>query len=210
MSAYGRTPLTSSYSLCKDRGWFIDYTPFDSVAGTIYDDTKMAVAGVGTVVLPVEKSPDLSGPDARGELTLHTVLHCPSTRCNIVSLQPLLQEGDYKGTFGSSHPRSSGSIITKDGSPVTYFDAGEVLFQIKLSGPPEGKTLGNSVLHHGEIYLINVRWSDYQRARWEAVKQGRDPDTVPKPQADEGPARPAGILSVSKLLEEHGGGAFHF
>ncbi|RYO88785.1 hypothetical protein DL766_002984 [Monosporascus sp. MC13-8B] len=46
-------------SACEDLGWFTDYIPFDSQAGSL------KVLGVGTVELPVQREPGrTSGPDA--------------------------------------------------------------------------------------------------------------------------------------------------
>jgi len=158
-------------SACKDRGWFIDYTPFESFAGSWNSDEKIAVVGIGTVVLHVEKSPELSGPDGNGQLVLHNVLHCPSLFCNIIG---------YTANFPAKHSvilvpdhteKSKGIIEDEGGRPVAYFAPNKALYLVKLSEPPFGPAIGPSVIGEHGMYQINLRWSESEQSRWKGYLQ---------------------------------------
>ncbi|KAF2868398.1 hypothetical protein BDV95DRAFT_670466 [Massariosphaeria phaeospora] len=161
----------SNVHACKDRGWFTDYTPFESLAGFIYGDSTMPVAGVGNVVLPVKRSPNASGPNAHGTLLLKNVLHCPSSICNILGYNEEF-ESDYSVMTGqSTNGSSKGSIRDYQGRNVAYFDPNHRMFNIKLSGPPVGPVTGPSTLSAGGLYMINVLWADTERHRWDTHQQ---------------------------------------
>lgn len=180
-----RSNFVNKPSACKDRGWFIDYTPFESFAGSIYlADQKMPVAGVGTVVLPVKKSPNRSGPGAHGHLVLHDVIHCPSAICNIIGYTATTA-AQYTISFDPAKlGKSKGTIKDRDGRSVAYFAPNKRLFQVKLSGPPVGPVVGPSALGNG-VFVLNIHWSDLERARWEAYKQ-RGAGSVPTEQPKKG------------------------
>ncbi|RMZ83235.1 hypothetical protein DV738_g1231, partial [Chaetothyriales sp. CBS 135597] len=165
-------PLSNSSNAhaCKDRGWFTEYTPFKSWASNVYiKDSRMEVVGIGTVVLPVKRRPKRSGADAHAQLVLRNVLHCPSALCNIIGMPPdFLEEYDVSFDF-TEHSR--GTIKDNHGRSVAYFATDKPMFQVQLSGPPVGPAVGPSALEKGSAYLLSFKWSDGERARWEAFKK---------------------------------------
>jgi len=110
------------YSVAKDRAWFRDYTPYESVVGDLYGMVKesLGVEGIGTVELLTKRSPNRSGRDSYGILCLTNVLHVPSALCNIIG--GLILE-DYKVTAGPAGKASLGSIKDRKGRSVAYFDS---------------------------------------------------------------------------------------
>lgn len=172
--------------------------------------------------LPVKKSPNRCGPDAHGELILYDVLHCPGGVCNIIGLTTLFLES-YGVTMGKSPNRkSSGNIKDKEGKNVAYFDGKETLFQVKLSGPPIGPVVGPHVLREG-IFVLTMRWSETERARWEIYKDKRDTKKASKEPQNESrlDGRASGqdqctIFQTSlsnpenQWLKKYYGGEFHF
>ena len=90
------------YSVAKDRAWFTDYTPYESVVGDLYGmcEDNLRVEGIGTVELQTKRSPNRSGRDSHGILRLMNVLHVPSALCNIIG-GPILEEYNVtNGPFG--------------------------------------------------------------------------------------------------------------
>ncbi|KAF2744138.1 hypothetical protein M011DRAFT_470797 [Sporormia fimetaria CBS 119925] len=159
----------SNVHMCNDRRWFTEYTPFKSRAGNIYtDEENVEVAGVGTVILPVKRSPTRSGPKAHGKIVLHNVIYCPSALCNIFAFSGGCSPGeDYVIRCGGADPaKSKGSITKEDKTPVAYFDPKATLFNIRLSGPPYGPVTGDSVLDDNRPLLVNVRWPESEKARF--------------------------------------------
>ncbi|KAF2277045.1 uncharacterized protein EI97DRAFT_432658 [Westerdykella ornata] len=164
-------------SLCNDRGWFTTYTPFASRAGSMYSKTEdYTIVGIGTVALPVTRSPNRHGANAHTQLILRDVLHCPHAICNVIGLpEAFLQEYDIIIDFGSD--RSKGSIVGLPGrEAVAYFDPSAGLFQVKLSDPPVGPVLAPTAFKKDSMYMINVRWSDGEWRRWEAYKRSQGLD----------------------------------
>lgn len=117
---------------------------------------------------------------------------------------------------------SGGSITDAMGQAVAYFDPKKRLLQVKLSGPPVGPVVGPSDIGDG-LYLINIRWSEDERARWEAYKQahgnaarGRsDSEDFMKPPRKKvklhGMQRDAIFtLEEKRWLKVHYGGEFNF
>lgn len=67
-----------------------------------------------------------------------------------------------------------GNIEDKDGKQIAYFNPKKVVFQVKLSGPPIGPVTGPSVLKEDGMYLINVHWSDEEKAKWEEYNLAKE------------------------------------
>jgi len=155
------------YSVAKDRAWFTDYTPYESVVGDLYGMVKdsLRVEGIGTVELPTKRSPNRSGRDSHGILRLKNVLHVPSALCNIIG-GPILE--DYEVTNGPFGKASLGSIKDRKGRSVAYFDSRRPLLQVKLRGHP----VESNALKDGQNYVINAIWPDSEKQKWEA-HQGR-------------------------------------
>lgn len=168
------SPFLNRRSTCKDRGWFTDYHPFQSVAGSIYTDTHdTPVVGVGVVKIPVKTSPNLTGPKAHGTLILRDVLHCPLAVCNIVGLPAPFKQDYIFQLGGNRNGKSEGAIRDRRGRAVAYFAPGKRLYQLRLSGPPIGPVVGSSALKKEGIYMLNMRWPESERARWQAYKQSQ-------------------------------------
>ncbi|KAH7114902.1 hypothetical protein EDB81DRAFT_297151 [Dactylonectria macrodidyma] len=70
------------------------------------------VVGIGTVELPVKRSPRATGPRSHGILRLRNVLHVPTGICNVIG-SPILDEYDIH--TGSSMKNTKGTIIDKQG-----------------------------------------------------------------------------------------------
>ncbi|RMZ81743.1 hypothetical protein DV738_g2120, partial [Chaetothyriales sp. CBS 135597] len=160
----------SNSHVCKNRGWFTEYTPFKSWVHNIYSlDFIMDVVGVGVVVLRVKKGPNRTGPDAHADLVLKEVLHCPSSLCNIIGLPD-----DFKETYYVKSDRmgeTMGRIKDKDGRSVAYFGSKDRMFQVQLSEPPVGPVVGPSVIEGDWALTVNAFWFEKERARWEDFKK---------------------------------------
>lgn len=65
-----------------------------------------------------------------------------------------------------------GTIKDRHGRSIAYFTPKKRFHQVKLSGPPVGPAVGPSALRDG-IFVLNVRWSELEQARWETYKQSR-------------------------------------
>lgn len=142
-------------SVAKDRGWFTEYTPFETTLGNIYGiGPDLQVSGIGTVVLRTQRSPNPTGDDAAGTLRLTNVLHAPTCFCNILGM-PIGWE--YPVLTGPQDAEgSSGEILDLAHRPLAYFDGNRPLFQIQLSEPPLNPPLGPHVLRSGGHYMINA------------------------------------------------------
>ncbi|KAK1760013.1 hypothetical protein QBC47DRAFT_410694 [Echria macrotheca] len=158
---------TGNVNVARDRKWFTDYRPIKSFldpSGGLKASKGLGVIGIGTVNLPVKRSPKLSGPDAHGKLRLENVLHVPTSACNIVSRLP-------KGHvlhLGVMSNGAAGSIMDEDGKQVAYLISHPTteLWHIRISGPPVGPTVGNSTLEWGEIVECSAHWSFSEREKW--------------------------------------------
>ena len=125
----------------------------------------MDVIGIGTVEIPIKRSPNLSGTAAHGSLILENVLHVPSAMTNGIG-QPLVQEG-YTVQFGSNSNKSMGAIKDPNGKNVAYFDPEKKLYNIKLRNSPGLPPLGPSMMRKGEnedkIFLLGFSWPAEER-----------------------------------------------
>lgn len=110
--------------------------------------------GIGTVELPVKRSPTATGPGSHGILRLPNVLHIPSLICNVIG-NPITDE--YAVSTGPPSPNHKGTITDHEGGSVAYFDPDAQLFEVMLSGPPIGPRVGPSPLNPSGRYYINVR-----------------------------------------------------
>jgi len=182
----------SNVHVARDRAWFIDYTPFETVLGSYFIEMTLPVIGIGTVELQTKRSPNRSGPDSYSTLYLKTVLHAPSAICNIIG-GPIIE--DYRITYNTPGGDSLGSINDLEGRPVAYFDVRGPLYKVKLRGPP----VGPRALKDDGLYVINVRWSDSERQRWEAHRADVRP-----------PFRPGYTQEEKEWLRRNYRSEFHF
>ncbi|KAM6508473.1 hypothetical protein FALCPG4_018320 [Fusarium falciforme] len=156
----------SNVHAAKDRSWFgADYIPLNSMVGHLMGGIQTPVVGIGTVELPVKRSPRATGPRSHGILRLRDVLHVPTGICNVIG-SPILDEYDIH--TGSSMQNTKGTIIDKQGRTVAYFEPRGKFFQVRLSGPPVGPRVGTTPFDPSAMYWINVRWADSEREKWEA------------------------------------------
>lgn len=179
-------PTAFPLSVAKNREWFTEYTPFESVLNDAYGmGTELRIQGIGTVELATKKSPSSAGKRSHRTIRLTNVLHAPDTVCNIIG-GPLLKDHivDFNGTEGSK-----GRISDRNGRSVAYFDPDGRLFTVKLRGPP----VGPSAMKHDVEYMISVSWSPKERAKWEKYRQD-----------------PPYTTEEKEWLKVHYGGEFHF
>ncbi|SPO04349.1 uncharacterized protein DNG_07034 [Cephalotrichum gorgonifer] len=190
----------SNVHAAKDRYWFsADYQPLNStVTSYILKGSGSPVVRIGTVELPVKRSPRATGARAHGILRLRNVLHVPTATCNVIG-NPILDE--YRVTMSGSRQDTKGAIVDRRGRNVANFDPRAILFQVRLSGPPVGPRVGPSPFDPSILYMINVRWPDSERDKWEASRGVRAPQAV-------------GVTPLSdtekRWFIEHWGGEFKF
>ncbi|RTE67980.1 hypothetical protein BHE90_017643, partial [Fusarium euwallaceae] len=189
----------SNVHAAKDRSWFgADYTPLNSMVGHLMGGIQTPVVGIGTVELPVKRSPRATGPRSHGILRLRDVLHVPTGICNVIG-SPILDEYDIH--TGSSMQNIKGTIIDKQGRTVAYFEPRGKFLQVRLSGPPVGPRVGTTPFDPSAMYWINVRWADSEREKWEASHASKALQ-----QAEVGPLS----TEEKQLLKKHWGGEFRF
>ena len=102
-------------------------------------ETRTPVVAIGTVELPVKRSPSATGPRSHGMLRLRNVLHVPTLICNIIG-SPILDEHTVHTGFDDKETK--GTIKDKHGRNAAYFDARLKPYQVRLSGPPIGPRVG--------------------------------------------------------------------
>lgn len=132
-----------------------------------FNSHPVSVEGVGTVDLPVKRSPNSRGPQGHHVLHLTDVLYIPSCACNIVG-EPILEVAPQVG-FGETS-KCIGSLKDANGKPIAYLTRtqGRLIPSLKISGPPIGPRLGPSRLESDSAYMLSVTWPDSERARWKA------------------------------------------
>lgn len=137
------------------------YTPFETKTSDFFgrDSGGLQVIGIGTVELPIDPPPGFVGEDPPRILRLTTVLHAPSSVCNIIG-RPITK--DHKIQFESESTK--GFVTDRDGRNVAYFDPSRPLHQVKLRNPPSGYY----ALSHMRTYAIFALWSDDERVKWHA------------------------------------------
>ncbi|KAF4984518.1 hypothetical protein FZEAL_314 [Fusarium zealandicum] len=166
----------SNVHVAKDRSWFgDDYTPLKSTVGSLMVDIHTPVIGIGTVELPVKRSPRATGPRSHGILRLRNVLHIPTSICNIIG-SPI--EDEYYIITCPSTQDIMGTIRDKQDRVAAYFKPGDKFFEVRLSGPPVGPRVGPTPFDPSRMYMINVRWPDSEREKWKASHAGKGPQLL--------------------------------
>lgn len=153
-------------SVAKDRGWFVDYWPFEtyiSFYGASASDRP--AIDTGSVHLSVKREPHKSGGNNRITLQLEDVLHVPKVLCNVFSLS-----ADGLGVGASAFHSGGGQmglahLADKENNPVLCFDDEAALCQPRLCGGETAPLLGPSSLRLDYKYTITVMWSDEERKR---------------------------------------------
>lgn len=134
--------------------------------------------GVGTVLLPVKRDPDMRGPQAHHLLRLTNVLYTPSAIVNIVG-SPLFELAPDVRL--ESTPKSLGTLRDANDNPIAFFSPTARLYCLRLSGPPVGPRLAPTKFEPDVKYVIGVMWPDSERARWNARGQPDEAETETKP-----------------------------
>ncbi|KAL0932516.1 signal sequence receptor alpha subunit [Colletotrichum truncatum] len=152
----------SNAHACKNRAWFTEYIPFESVTYN-YVGEGPRVYGVGTVELPIAQPPRADGLSMLSTLRLENVLHTPDSICNVIGgMLPLNLIGGRKGGDGFGRY----ALHQADGHPVVYSRPGQTLFVVQLRKPPSGLQYGPSTLEEDVNYVINVSWPESERERF--------------------------------------------
>jgi hypothetical protein len=140
----------------------------DDSAFHIIENDRMPIAGVGTVLLHVEKSPDprLSAAESNGQLILHNVVHCPKLACNVIGYTESFPRNNSVCLLRCHLGLSKGTVTDPMGQPVAYFMPKKHLHLLKLSDPPFGPVVAPSIVQNDGQYLTNLRWSESEKSRW--------------------------------------------
>lgn len=151
----------SNVHVANNRDWFTSFTPFETYSGQSYTDSRLEVAGIGTVQLNVKLYKRNRARQANSRIiTLHDVLYAPSAVCNIFG-QP--SSSDYG--FQLDFSQNSGTVIDQDGNRAGL---------IEITKSPHlrlhGRRGGWSSLDADKKYMINAWWPDTERARWNAYQ----------------------------------------
>lgn len=148
--------------MAKDRSWFgDDYTPY---ASEVQDNLGnfLRVVGVGSVALPIKRSPMMRGARSHNTLHLQQVLHTPDAVCNIIGA-PILDA--HTVTFG---PHGGTIINLSNRRQVGYMKPNTRVPLVRLSGPPVGPKVSPSPFKPDVAYTISMSWSDSERERFTA------------------------------------------
>lgn len=155
--------INSNIHVCRDRAWFVDYTPFSTYVSCDPSSPDLGVLGIGTVLVPVESSPDATTPT---NLRLVSVLHAPSARVNLIGGMAVVANG---GSFslGGSHGR--GGLHDASGRQVAYFSrdtAHPRILAIKLwsGGCPSWTT--RLLQQQQQPIISGAHWAAQERERW--------------------------------------------
>ncbi|PSN60007.1 hypothetical protein BS50DRAFT_656165 [Corynespora cassiicola Philippines] len=209
---------TGSYlsSICNDRGWFTSYVPYSSFVESYYH--ALAVTGFGTVVLPVKKSPNRSGPNAHGQIILKDVLHVPPAVCNIIAYKKMSARDGNKDYNFSLRASGNGSVHVMDSNKrsVAYFVPNPLPI-IRLSGPPVGPRLAPCALRGRTELMLSIRWPGEEIMRWIAhlfennllVDNAVTNNVAAETTTNRQPESPY-TYAEKEWLKQHYGDEFHF
>jgi hypothetical protein len=109
--------------------------------------------------------------------------------CNIIG-RPIMD--DHNVVLGQFE-NMKGYIADRDDRRLAYFDPDRRLFQPKLRNPPAN---GYHALQEGAMYMINAKWSDSEREKWNDYRDDLR----------------GGALSAEEKawLKKNSGGEYHF
>lgn len=125
--------------------------------------------GIGTVSLPVQRTPTLTGEDAKdhGTLELTNVLHIPDAPYNQIGLS-LIWEENYH--IGLAFTNGRHMTITNDQNErLAYLFKDERYVYIKLSSVPIGPPVAYPELRPHIDHVKSSLWPRVQRQRWRKV-----------------------------------------
>ncbi|QDS72593.1 hypothetical protein FKW77_001383 [Venturia effusa] len=125
------------------------------------------VVGVGTVKIKTKRSRDHNNHEPSATLTLNHVLHVPSSICNIIGHPEHFRE-EYQVVIHFAHG-FRGSIESRDGHQIAFFDPDQQLDCPKVSEAPFGYHLGPHVWKENTYYTINALWPDSEQGRYAAL-----------------------------------------
>ena len=159
----------SNVNTAVDRGWFTTYTPYNTYTiDDVFGGNPTAVYGIGTVTIQVLKHKVNKGKRSQRTITLHDVLHTPTSICNIVG-RPFLVENEGIMSF------DDGVLRKQDGSIIALFEprpirsphiagalAGSGLLCLKLLKTPS-INFARSKLEPNIAYMIRATWPEAER-----------------------------------------------
>ncbi|KAJ4360797.1 uncharacterized protein N0V89_001364 [Didymosphaeria variabile] len=162
----------SNVHVAKDRDWFTSYTPFESTLASLYGGSNMRILGIGTVHIPVKQTPNSTSTTL---WRLEDVLHVPDFVCNALGA-PLVDKYGYTFIWGGDKT-SKGTIRNDLDQQIAYFLAKRPLYVLAIEAP-EGKQLGPPVIVEGKNWMINCRWEDTERKKWEDYRDAQKNEAV--------------------------------
>ncbi|TLD11783.1 hypothetical protein PspLS_11672 [Pyricularia sp. CBS 133598] len=152
--------ISSNIHVCRDRAWFVDYTPFSTYVSCDPSSPDLGVLGVGTVLVPVESAPGATAPT---HIRLVSVLHAPSARVNLIGGMAVMANG---GSFSLGGSQGRGGLYDASGRQVAYFSrdaANPRLMAIKLWGSWPSSRIQQGGL---ESVVSGAHWASQERERW--------------------------------------------
>lgn len=162
----------SNVNTAVDRGWFTTYTPYNTYTiDDVFGGNPTPVYGIGTVTIQVLKHKVNKGKRSQRTITLHDVLHTPTSICNTVG-RPFLVENEGIMSF------ADGVLRSPDGSIIAFFEprpirsthiagalAGSGLLCLKLLHAPSIR-FAASKLEPSFAYMIRATWPDAERMKY--------------------------------------------
>ncbi|ETS86608.1 hypothetical protein PFICI_00436 [Pestalotiopsis fici W106-1] len=213
--------LNSSH-VCNDKRWFKTLEPFPTAVVQKSFLTKPAetkAEGVGTVDLPVKRSPHLSGRYAHHVLRLENVIYVPDYKFNVVGME-ILRKNDWVYEGSSPFKDQDAAILDQQGLQVCYMRQNHGMSCIRLSGPPHGPVTSPTQFDGESIHIVgHIMWPETERVRFErhkaalaSRKQGTEPSifTVSELLAHNRPGRRGYTTEEKAWLKKYHGNEYKF
>lgn len=178
----------STVSIAKNRSSFISYNAFSTYVTPTMGDSKISVAGIGTVAIRIlNGSANRRGQEDETVITVERVLHAPNALCNILGL-------DFAQEHNPSinYRQRSGTLRDGEGHAYGLLEQHPncTLMRLKLAGPSHMAT----ALSPGVLHSVSVYWPKEEYNRWNDHISGESPLTHDEKQ----------------WLNQHWGGEFRF
>lgn len=150
-------------SISKNKEWFVEYTPFETIALFSIPYGELRALGVGVVEIPVKLQPNTSGPESHGRLRLYDVLYCSGSEYNIIGIP---YNGEYSRiNFKELPDGSHGELQDSSGRRVACLAEGP-LCTLDIHRPQLEFVVGQSTIKSKYIYFISAQWMPSERQRW--------------------------------------------
>ncbi|KAI1178855.1 hypothetical protein F4777DRAFT_593523 [Nemania sp. FL0916] len=168
----------SDAHVCHDRECFKAYTPFESEVSCMFWEgyQTFAVAGVGTVEMPIKNLHQNSNNDSRTILRITDVLHVPELPYNVIASTPV------SASWALSDKTTCGYIYDREKSAQSlphcfrilgtsvHFEGGGPYYLEKTLKPLSSLQLQNQA----------IKWSASERQRWQChTLETQDPGAQP-------------------------------